>query len=90
MPKAKVNRKPGIHLHKTIPSRIYSDLSKSEWYWILISSNGKTIAKSSETYKRRDSAIKSISIMADMFAADNDGPKCYDHSEGGVPDEIIY
>jgi hypothetical protein len=58
----KVNRKPGIHLHK---SRDFLD--EPEFYWILIAKNGKTIARSSETYKTKRAALKSIGIAADIM-----------------------
>ena len=62
----KINRKPGVHLHKTQPRTI--DLGPAEWYWVLIAKNGKTIARSSETYKRKRSAVDSIRIAAKLFA----------------------
>lgn len=60
----KQNRKPGIHLHKTVErvTKLGTDLN--EYYWILIAKNGKTIAKSSETYKRKGSAVYSIELAA--------------------------
>lgn len=73
---SKQNRKPGIHLHKTEPARAerrsehgvtYGPPVKPEYYWILIAKNGKTIARSSETYKTKRSAVKSISIAAKVF-----------------------
>lgn len=70
----KQNRQPGIHLHKTKPRTI--DLGPAEWYWILIAKNGKTIARSSETYKRKRSAVASILVAAGIFL-------------GGKPYELI-
>jgi uncharacterized protein YegP (UPF0339 family) len=80
MPKVKVNRKPGIHLHKTKASKIYADLSRSEYYWILIAKNGKTIAKSSETYKRKRGAVRSIGIAADIMTGIKPR-EYYDHTK---------
>lgn len=74
----KVNRKPGIHLHKTTPARAerrskhgvtYGPPVPPEYYWILIAKNGKTIAKSSETYKRKSGAVGSIRVAAKVFRA---------------------
>lgn len=79
------NRQPGIHLHKTKPRTI--DLGPAEWYWILIAKNGKTIAKSSETYKRKAGAVKSIRIVASHFENNH---YYYDHVGGGVGDLIVY
>lgn len=69
----KQNRKPGIHLHKTEilkPAKKGKPKSetyyKSEFYWILIAKNGKTIARSSEMYKTKRAAVKSIGIAADI------------------------
>jgi uncharacterized protein YegP (UPF0339 family) len=79
----KVNRKPGIHLHKTIPrSQV-----RYEYYWILIAKNGKTIAKSSETYKTKRAAVGSILIAASIFldAEPYELIQYYDHSKPGSP-----
>lgn len=83
MPK---NRKPGIHLHKTeYPSVI------NEWYWILIAKNGKTIARSSETYKTKRSAVRSIEVAAGLFigSAGITGGHYFDHTgKDGVKVDI--
>lgn len=87
----KKNRKPGIHLHKTKPRTI--DLGPAEYYWILIARNGKTIAKSSETYKRKRSAVDSIRVAAKLFAgsAGAIGWNFYDHSSGHFqPDFVVF
>lgn len=81
----KQNRQPGIHLHKAIAPNYES--GKYEYYWILISKNGRTIAKSSETYKRKGSAVRSIEIAATILL----GGKPYelipyfDHIQPGSP-----
>lgn len=83
----KQNRKPGIHLHTSV--RNY----KKEYYWILIAKNGKTIAKSSETYKRKGAAVKSISIAGKLFfeSAGAIGWNYYDHSAGKFqPDFVVF
>jgi hypothetical protein len=91
MPKQKVNRKPGIHLHKTKARRVLTATTpnyySAEFYWILIAKNGKTIARSSETYKTRRSAVTSILVAASIFL---DGRPYelipyYDHSKDGTP-----
>lgn len=65
---AKVNRQAGIHLHKTIAPNCYT--GKHEWYWILIARNGKTIARSSETYKRKKSAVYSIEVASSIMTGE--------------------
>lgn len=37
--------------------------SSSQWYWIYYASNGEAIARSSESYVRRDDCTRSIEIM---------------------------
>jgi len=66
----KVNRKAGIHLHKTIDrvTKLGTDLN--EYYWILIAENGKTIAKSSETYKTKKSAVYSIEVASSIMTGE--------------------
>lgn len=95
----KQNRKPGIHLHKT--KRFGFKIAKgarkpvgamqSQYYWILIAKNGKTIAKSSETYKTKRSAVKSISIAGKLFyeSAGAIGYNFYDHSSGGFQPDFV-
>lgn len=81
----KANRQAGIHLHKTkktirhgrntksgVPA--IGPLTKEEFYWILIARNGKTIARSSETYKRKAGAVKSIVVSVGILL----GSKPYD------------
>lgn len=62
----KTNRKPGIHLHTTQGVKIGKTFT-TEYYWILIARNGKTIAKSSETYKTKRAAVRSIVVAADIM-----------------------
>lgn len=67
----KQNRKPGIHLHKTTGGFYASSPdSKPEYYWILIAKNGKTIARSSETYKRKKSAVYSIEVASSIMTGE--------------------
>lgn len=79
----KVNRKAGIHLHKTEARRKITattpEYYPAEYYWILIARNGKTIARSSETYKRKRSAVKSIAIASDIMRFGSPG-SYFDHS----------
>lgn len=83
----KQNRKPGIHLHKTSGTHKIGSKFQTyhEYYWILIAKNGKTIARSSETYKTKRAAVKSIAIAAKLFAESVgvSGGHYYDHSSGG-------
>lgn len=82
----KVNRKPGIHLHCSAPRVTEMGVNINEYYWILIAKNGKTIARSSETYKRKGSAVKSIAVAEEIF--DSKG-YFYDHTTGGVGVEEV-
>lgn len=65
----KTNRKPGIHLHRTTVQRKngYKVTATEEWFWILIAKNGKTIARSSESYKTKRAAIRSMKVTAEIF-----------------------
>lgn len=89
----KQNRQAGIHLHTTQILRPgkkgkskSNTHSSKEYYWILIAKNGKTIARSSETYKRKAGAVKSIAIAAKLFASSVGmfGGCFIDHTKGGV------
>lgn len=48
--------------------------SRGEWYWIYYSSNAKAIARSSESYVRRDDCTRSVEIMKNS----KDSPLFYD------------
>lgn len=96
----KVNRQAGIHLHKTEPKQAvkkskngatYGPSVKPEYYWILIARNGKTIARSSETYKRKAGAVKSIYISASIFLGGlpYELIPYYDHTTEGTPKKHI-
>lgn len=67
----KQNRKPGIHLHKTVSRRRRLHdaelVNITEYYWILISKNGKTTARSSEMYKTKRATLRSMRITAEIF-----------------------
>lgn len=81
----KVNRQAGIHLHKTIPTIPEAQMGiTTEFYWILIARNGKTIARSSETYNSKRATIKSIRIAAEIITGHNP-IEYYDHTrkDGG-------
>lgn len=88
----KVNRKAGIHLFNA-PYKGIDGKMNQMWYWILIARNGKTIARSSETYKRKRSAVDSIRVAAKLFAdsAGAIGWNFYDHSSGHFqPDFVVF
>jgi hypothetical protein len=85
---SKTKNKPGIHLHKT--SRRVSELGINQWeyYWNIIASNGRIIARSSQTYSRKAGAVKSIKVVASLFYfqfQDNGKPAYYDHSKKDSP-----
>ena len=90
----KVNRQAGIHLHKTkvrtgsIKSNMATkDLYEEQYYWILIARNGKTIARSSETYKRKAGAVKSIVVATGIVLGRTPYALIpyYDHTVEGTP-----
>jgi uncharacterized protein YegP (UPF0339 family) len=85
MSKAKQTRKAGIHLLKTTVTRFKGKTGKGrdEFYWNLVASNGRIIARSSETYTRKRGALNSIRVASDVFRFDFDG-KYYDHSGKAV------
>jgi hypothetical protein len=99
MAKTKPKHKPGIHLHFSVKSdKVYVNVGtpresvrhiiKKEWYWHIVSSNGRIIARSSETYTRKGNAVKSIRIVANVFYMqfqDNGTPAYYDHSQPNTP-----
>jgi uncharacterized protein YegP (UPF0339 family) len=72
--------KPGIHLHKSYNWKPIKKgtgyQGKTEWYWNIVSKNGRIIARSSETYTRKGNAKKSILVAAEIFL-------------GGKPYELI-
>lgn len=85
----KTNRKPGIHLHKSLPTIPEAQIGiGAEYYWILIAKNGKTIARSSETYKRKRDAVRSINIASDIFRFVATG-SYFDHS-GKEVEQVVY
>lgn len=78
--------KPGIHLLTTTVTYIASGKRK-EYYWHIVASNGRIIARSSETYTRKSGAVKSIKVAARIFILgyDSTGPQYYDHSKPDCP-----
>lgn len=88
MPKTK--HTPGIHLHKTTGGfSASSPDSKPEYYWNIIASNGKEIARSSETYSTKANAVKSIKAAGRAFWEECTGStnwgRFYDHSKKDSP-----
>lgn len=90
----KQNRKPGIHLHKTVKYKIKESkgtgipgkfIDHIEYYWILIAKNGKTIAEG-KPCKRKASAVRSIKVAEEIF--DSKG-YYYDHTTGGIGVEEV-
>ncbi len=78
---SKAKNKPGIHLLET---RGFE--SRRQYYWNFIAKNGREIARSSEVYSSKRSAIKSIQIMADHFEGNQ---HYYDHT-GKVLEAVVY
>jgi uncharacterized protein YegP (UPF0339 family) len=75
--------KPGIHLLKSYYWRPVKKgdkyvEGKPEWYWNVVASNGRIIARSSETYTRKGNAVKSMKAAARVF---HNTKMYYDHSK---------
>jgi uncharacterized protein YegP (UPF0339 family) len=86
MPKTK--NKPGIHLYKSTVTLGEAQMGiKPEYYWHIVSKNGRIIARSSETYTRKAGAVKSIKTAAKIFRQFEgwESPKFYDHSKPNSP-----
>jgi hypothetical protein len=49
---------------------VYKD-RKKEWRWRLVARNGKIVAESGEGYKRKRSALKTISLIGIAWAGDD-------------------
>jgi uncharacterized protein YegP (UPF0339 family) len=90
MSRSKTKQKPGIHLLVTHGFKIGKDKFKKEYYWHIVSRNGRVIARSSETYTRKGNAVKSIKVAAFIFLkgdpyALNPLITYYDHSKPYSP-----
>jgi len=83
----KTTNKPGIHLLETKGAIIHHKPKTyaREFYWHLVSSNGRIIARSSETYTRKAGAVKSIRTAAMIFAPDAINNLYYDNTQPGSP-----
>lgn len=75
----KQTRKAGIHLYKDNSGR------KAWWHWHIVASNGRIIARSSETYTRKRGAVKSIKAAAKIFWDNTNQYMFYDHSKPNSP-----
>jgi uncharacterized protein YegP (UPF0339 family) len=77
----KPTNSPGIHLFTTITKKKVGAKYQytKEYYWHIISKNGREIARSSETYTRKANAVKSIKVAADVFKYKNTN-MYYDHN----------
>jgi hypothetical protein len=87
---SKTKNKPGIHLYKSTVTLGEAQMGiKPEYYWHIVSKNGRIIARSSETYTRKAGAVKSIKTAAKIFndsiAAAGLMRKYYDHSKKDSP-----
>jgi uncharacterized protein YegP (UPF0339 family) len=84
---SKTKLKPGIHLHKSYNWKPVKKgkgyQGKTEWYWHIVASNGRIIARSSETYTRKGNAVKSMLIAAGAFHGFV--VRYYDHSKPDSP-----
>lgn len=73
--KRKQTKKAGVHLFSTIVKRKVGlkIQAKKEWYWHIVASNGRIVARSSETYSRKNRAVNSIRVASDIFQFDYEG-----------------
>jgi len=72
--------KPGIHLYQTmVKKKVGARYQvKVEYYWHIVASNGRIIARSSETYSSKAGAAKSIKVAYDILFSEG---MYYDHSK---------
>lgn len=87
MAKTKPKHRPGIHLFKGGLIGLKGE-EANWWYWHIVASNGRVIARSSETYTTKRNAVKSIRVVANVFYMqfqDNGTPAYYDHSQPNTP-----
>lgn len=82
---SKTKNKPGIHLFETKWKHVLT--GKPDYYWHIVSRNGRIIARSSETYTRKSGAKKSIIAAATIFlgAKPYSLIEYYDHSKKDSP-----
>lgn len=93
MSKSKTKHKPGIHLfniRRLKPARKKKGekqklVMADNWFWHIVSKNGRIIARSSEIYTRKGNAVKSIATAAMIFAPDAINNLYYDHSKPNMP-----
>lgn len=76
--------KPGIHLFKGGLTGPKGEVN-TWWYWNIVASNGRIIARSSETYTRKSGAVKSIKTAAKIFWDNTNQYMYYDHSKKDSP-----
>lgn len=83
--KVKVNREAGIHLHKSKPRKG----GKPQYFWILISRNGRTLA-TSEMYVFKQGATKAIKTVFNFMEGiyklkpvNKNNGYYFDHTEKG-------
>lgn len=79
----------GIHLVRN--ASFYSDLN-GQYYWVLLARNGRELCRSSEMYKGKQGAIKSIYAVARFF---DNNQHYYDHTsrfakKANKADLIVY
>ncbi len=65
----------------------YKVTATEEWYRLLIAKNGKTIARSSETYKTKRAAVASIKVASDIMRFVAPG-SYFDHTKSG--EQVVY
>jgi len=84
---SKTKNKPGIHLIEDFAASV--DGTILCYYWHIVASNGRIIARSSETYTRKSGAVKSIrtaaKIFQDSICEAGTYKAYYDHSKPDSP-----
>jgi uncharacterized protein YegP (UPF0339 family) len=83
---SKTKNKPGIHLYQTSGIKgNYKVKFQKEWYWHIVSKNGRIIARRSETYSRKSGAVKSIKVVKKIFGVTVGNNSYYDHTKPNSP-----
>jgi uncharacterized protein YegP (UPF0339 family) len=79
--------KPGIHLLETKGAVIHHKprTYAKQYYWHIVASNGRIIARSSETYTRKSGAVKSMKVVKRIFGITVGNHSYYDHSKPDSP-----
>ncbi len=87
---SKSKNQAGVHLYKKTNSTFISGkkVKRPYWYWHLRAKNGRLIIRSTEMYKSKQGAIKSIMATAKHFDANQ---HYYDQTDKkNIPHLVAY